>query len=63
MYGIRGGGKGKPGGGGDFATQCLLARRFAEAGVRFIEVTHNGWDPPGNLAKSFAGAAAVFWKQ
>ncbi len=28
----------------DFGRQCLLARRFAEAGVRFIEVTHGSWD-------------------
>jgi hypothetical protein len=34
---------------GDFAQQCLLARRFAEAGVRFIEVGHRGWDQHGNL--------------
>jgi len=34
---------------GDFANQCLLARRFAEAGVRFIEVGHRGWDNHGNL--------------
>ena len=32
-----------------FGHQCLLARRFAEAGVRFIEVTHNGWDQHNNL--------------
>jgi hypothetical protein len=34
---------------GDFAEQCLMARRFAEAGVRFIEVTHRGWDQHNNL--------------
>ncbi len=28
----------------DFGRQCLLARRFAEAGVRFIEVHHGSWD-------------------
>ena len=28
----------------DFGRQCLLARRFAEAGVRYIQVSHNGWD-------------------
>jgi hypothetical protein len=28
----------------DFGKQCLMARRFAEAGVRFIEVCHAGWD-------------------
>jgi hypothetical protein len=32
-----------------FARQCLLARRFAEAGVRFVEVTHGGWDTHRNL--------------
>lgn len=32
----------------DFGRQCLLARRFAEAGVRFIQVTHNGWDQHKN---------------
>ncbi len=34
---------------GAFADQCLMARRLAEAGVRFIEVTHRGWDQHGNL--------------
>ena len=33
----------------NFGRQCLLARRFAEAGVRFIELTHAGWDHHGNL--------------
>ena len=33
-----------------FARQCLLARRFAEAGVRYIELsTGNVWDQHGNL--------------
>jgi hypothetical protein len=32
-----------------FGRQCLMARRFAEAGVRFIEVGHGGWDQHGNL--------------
>ena len=27
-----------------FAHQCILARRFAEAGVRFIEIAMGGWD-------------------
>ncbi len=27
--------------------QCLFARRFAEAGVRFIEITHEDWDHHG----------------
>jgi hypothetical protein len=28
----------------DFARQCLFARKFAEAGVRFIEIGTGGWD-------------------
>jgi hypothetical protein len=28
----------------NFGRQCLLARRFAEAGVRFIEIGMGGWD-------------------
>ncbi len=28
----------------DFGHQCLLARRFIEAGVRFVELTHGDWD-------------------
>jgi hypothetical protein len=35
-----------------FGRQCLLARRLAEAGVRFIQVTLNGWDHHGNIKKS-----------
>ena len=33
----------------NFGRQCLLARRFAEAGVRFIQITDNGWDHHANL--------------
>lgn len=37
----------------DFGRQCLLARRFAERGVRFIQVTHSDtnvqWDQHSNL--------------
>jgi hypothetical protein len=36
----------------DFARQCLLARRFAEAGVRYIELSHANWDQHGNLNKN-----------
>lgn len=28
----------------DFGRQCLMARRLLEAGVRFVEVCHGGWD-------------------
>jgi hypothetical protein len=37
----------------DFGRQCLMARRFAERGVRFIQVTHSDsnvqWDQHSNL--------------
>jgi hypothetical protein len=33
----------------EFGTQCLMARRLAEAGVRFIEISHRGWDQHQNL--------------
>lgn len=37
----------------DFGRQCLMARRFAERGVRFVQVTHSDnkvqWDQHGNL--------------
>ena len=34
----------------DFGRQCLLARRFAEAGVRYIQVSHSfKWDQHGSL--------------
>ncbi len=32
----------------DFGRQCLLARRFIESGVRFVEVNHGGWDQHKN---------------
>jgi hypothetical protein len=42
----------------NFARQCLMARRFAEAGVRFIQVTHSDafvqWDQHGDLRKGHA---------
>ena len=33
----------------DFGRQCLMARRFVEAGVRYVELTHEGWDQHNNL--------------
>jgi hypothetical protein len=36
---------------GSFAANCLLARRLAERGVRFIQLYHQGWDHHGNLPK------------
>ena len=34
---------------GSFAANCLLARRMAERGVRFIQLYHRGWDHHGSL--------------
>ena len=34
---------------GTFAANCLLARRMAERGVRFIQLYHRGWDQHYNL--------------
>ncbi len=34
---------------GTFAANCLLARRLAERGVRFIQIYHRGWDQHTNL--------------
>lgn len=36
---------------GSFAANCLLARRLAERGVRFIQLYHQGWDHHGGLPK------------
>jgi hypothetical protein len=42
MYGTKGAD-------GTFAANCLLARRLAERGVRFIQLYHRGWDHHGDL--------------
>ncbi len=34
-----------------FGKQCLMARRLAEAGVRFIEIAHRGWDQHKSLSE------------
>ena len=44
MYGA------KPGD-GSFASNCLLARRMAERGVRFIQLYHRDWDHHGNVKR------------
>src|SRR6185436_13954877 len=36
---------------GTFANNCLLARRMAERGVRFIQLYHRGWDQHNTLPK------------
>ncbi len=42
MYGTKGAD-------GSFASNCLLARRLAERGVRFIQLYHRGWDHHGDV--------------
>ncbi|MBY0523948.1 MAG: DUF1501 domain-containing protein [Gemmataceae bacterium] len=40
---------------GTYAANCLLARRLAERGVRFIQLFHRGWDQHSSLPKQIAG--------
>ena len=42
---------------GTFAANCLLARRLAERGVRFVQLFHRGWDQHNDLPKQIAGQA------
>jgi Protein of unknown function (DUF1501) len=41
-----------------FGRQCLLARRFIESGVRFVEITSNGWDHHRDLKNALGNKAA-----
>ncbi|MGA0094383.1 MAG: DUF1501 domain-containing protein, partial [Chthoniobacterales bacterium] len=34
---------------GSYAYNCLMARRLAERGVRFVQLYHRGWDQHGRL--------------
>jgi len=40
-----------------YGRQCLLARRFAEKGVRFVQCTHGYWDSHENLPREHARLA------
>jgi hypothetical protein len=51
LYGV------KQPGDGTFASNCLLARRLAERGVRFIQLYHRAWDHHGEIEKDMPGAA------
>ncbi len=51
LYGL------KEPGDGSFAGNCLLARRLAERGVRFIQLYHRAWDHHGNIEESMPKAA------
>ncbi len=48
---------GTKGGDGSFAANCLLARRLAERGVRFIQLYHRDWDHHGSIKDHIAGTA------
>ncbi len=37
-----------------FGTQCLMARRLAEKGVRFIQLTSQGWDHHSRMREAFS---------
>jgi hypothetical protein len=50
---------GTPGGDGSFASNCLLARRLAERGVRFIQLYHRGWDHHGGVKDGTATTAKL----
>ena len=42
---------------GSFAANCLMARRLAQRGVRFIQLYHRGWDHHGNLHDGLKAAS------
>jgi hypothetical protein len=42
---------------GTHAANCLMARRLAERGTRFIQVFHRGWDHHSNVQKYLPGLA------
>jgi len=48
-----------PGPTGRFARQCLMARRLSEAGVRFVEICHPGWDQHSDLHKGLIRNSAA----
>jgi hypothetical protein len=48
---------GTQGSDGTFAANCLLARRLAERGVRFIQLYHRDWDHHGGIKNGVAGSA------
>jgi hypothetical protein len=44
-------------GDGTYASNCLMARRLAERGVRFIQLYHRAWDHHGNIQTDMPSAA------
>ena len=50
---------GTKGADGSFAANCLLARRLAERGVRFIQLYHRGWDHHGGIKNGISVTAKL----
>lgn len=48
---------GTKGGDGTFASNCLLAKRLLERGVRFVQIYHRAWDHHGNIKGSMETTA------
>jgi hypothetical protein len=48
---------GTKGADGTFAANCLMARRLAERGVRFVQLYHRAWDHHGNIKRTVKGTA------
>lgn len=46
-------------GDGSFASNCLLARRLAERGVRFIQLYHRGWDHHGAVKRGIENVSKL----
>jgi hypothetical protein len=46
-------------GDGSFASNCLLARRLAERGTRFIQLYHRGWDHHGGIKNGISTTAKL----
>jgi hypothetical protein len=52
MYGTKGAD-------GTYASNCLLARRLVERGVRFVQLYHRGWDHHGGVKDGVATTAKL----
>ena len=53
MYGV------KEAGDGSFASNCLLARRMLERGVRFVQLYHRGWDHHKDIEQQMPYSASL----
>jgi hypothetical protein len=50
---------GTEGADGSFAANCLMARRMAERGVRFIQLYHRGWDHHERVGEGMTVASGL----